>query len=298
MLPEISNTIQLKSGLYLTDLLDIFIIGLLIYSIFTFLRRTRAYLALIGIAFTVGLYLLAKGLNLHVTLIALKYFVSVSLIIFVIIFQNEIRKYFEFIGLIGTRHIKVRPINTRSLSTTEIIQSCVIMAQDRIGALIVVQGKDDLDAFIDGGIALDGIVSEELILSIFDNHSEGHDGALIVSNNRISKFAAHLPLSTNFKEIGKHGTRHSAALGLAELSDALCLVVSEERAQISVCRNGKMKVLTDFTDLGVELDVFIKDKFTPAPNSIFSQLIEHNFWYKAGALLIAAIIWFGASYLK
>jgi uncharacterized protein (TIGR00159 family) len=280
------------------DLLDIVIIGLLIYTLVIFLRRTRAYLTLLGIAFTGSLYLLANSLDLSVTLLTLKYLVSVSLIIFVIIFQTEIKKYFEFLGLIGTRHIKMRSIDFRSLSITEILQSCVIMAQSKIGAIIVIQGNDDLGRFISGGIPLDGIVSEELILSIFDNHSEGHDGALIVANNRVLKFAAHLPLSTNFKEIGKHGTRHSAALGLSEVSDAFCLVVSEEKSQVSICRDAKLITVADFADLGTKLDSFIKDKFSPIRENIFFRFARHNFWIKVGAFSAAYLIWLIVKFSK
>lgn len=183
MFTQINSLFQLKGNLYATDFLDIIIIGLLLYSLFVFLRNTRTYLVFIGIAFTVGLYFVAKSFNLYVTLMALKYFVGVAALIFVIIFQNEIRKYFEFLGLVGTRQIKVGALAPRSPSTTELIQACVKMAQAKTGALVIIQGKDDIDQFIDGGIDLDALISEELFLSIFDNHSEGHDGAVIIKKS-------------------------------------------------------------------------------------------------------------------
>lgn len=297
MFTQINSLFQLKGNLYATDFLDIIIIGLLLYSLFVFLRNTRTYLVFIGIAFTVGLYFVAKSFNLYVTLMALKYFVGVAALIFVIIFQNEIRKYFEFLGLVGTRQIKVGALAPRSPSTTELIQACVKMAQAKTGALVIIQGKDDIDQFIDGGIDLDALISEELFLSIFDNHSEGHDGAVIIKNNRVTKFSAHLPLSTNFKEIGKHGTRHSAALGLSEVSDALAIVVSEEKGSISVCKDGKLKTLQQFADLEKELDKYIKQKFIPAgPANFISKSIKRDFILKVGALFTAFVIWFFAAY--
>jgi len=297
MVSEINNLFQFQGNLYPTDFLDILIIGLLLYSLFVFLRNTRTYLVFFGIAITVALYFVAKSLNLYVTLLTLRYFVGVAALIFVIIFQNEIRKYFEFLGLVGTRQIKVGPLAPRSPSTAEIIQACVKMAQTKTGALIIIQGKDDIDQFVDGGIDLDALISEELFMSIFDDHSEGHDGAVIVKNNRVAKFAAHLPLSTNFKEIGKHGTRHSAGLGLSEVSDSLAIIVSEEKGTISICKEGKMKVLTQFTDLEKELDKYIKAKFIPTPPANFiAKSIKRDFLLKVGALATAFVIWFFAAY--
>jgi diadenylate cyclase len=293
---NLNNIFQVKWHLYVTDFLDIFIIALLIYSLFVFFRRTKTITVFMGFAIAIGLYVFAEIFNLYLTLLALRYIAGISVIIFVIIFQNEIRKYFEFLGLLGTRQIKVGPLASRSPSTTEIIQSTVRMAQAKIGALIVIQGKDNIDPFIDGGIDLDGVISEEVLLSIFDPHSEGHDGALIISNNRIAKFSAHLPLSTNFKEIGKQGTRHSAALGLSENTDALCIVASEEKGKISVCKDGKLKTLDDFVELEKELDKYIKSKFNNKNKNSWNIIFNQNLVLKIGALGLAGIIWFFTAY--
>jgi uncharacterized protein (TIGR00159 family) len=251
----------------------------------------------LGIAITFCLYLIAKTFNLYLTFLTLRYFVGVSLIIFVVIFQSEIKRYFEFLGVIGTRQIKARPfLEFKSPSTYDIIQACVKMAQSKTGALIVLQAKDNLEQFVDGGTHLDGVISEDVLLSIFDPHSEGHDGALIINNNRISKFGAHLPLSTNFKEIGKHGTRHSAGLGLSELTDALCIVVSEEKGKISICKDGKMKTLNQYSDLEKELEKYIKEKFGASGSYKFTDFFRLNFGLKLGAVIFAALIWFITAY--
>ena len=163
-----SSIFQLRGNLYLTDFLDILIFALLIYTLFIFFRRTRSYMVFLGLAIAALLYLLAETLNLYLTYLTLRYFVGVSLIIFVIIFQYEIRKYFEFLGLIGSRNIKVGRLTPKSLSASEIIQACVQMAQAKTGSLIVIQGKDNLDNYIEGGTALDGVISEDIIVSIFD----------------------------------------------------------------------------------------------------------------------------------
>ncbi len=245
-----------------------------------------------GLAIAAGLYVLADTLNLYLTFLTLRYFAGISILIFVIIFQNEIRKYFEFLGLIGSRQIKVRRLPSQILSIQEIIQTAVSLAQEKVGALIVIQGRDNLDNFIEGGIAIDAIISEELLASIFDPHSDGHDGAVIISNNRITKFGAHLPLSTNFKALGKHGTRHSAALGLAENTDAFCIVVSEEKGKISICREGKINTLSQFSDLEKHLNKFMREKFSHSSENIFWYLFKHNLGLKMVSGLFAILIWY------
>jgi diadenylate cyclase len=293
---RLNNLLQLRANFYLTDLLDIAIIALFIYTLFIFFKKTRTYMIFLGIAIASGLYILSTTLNLYLTFVTLRYFVGVSLILFAIVFQSEIRKYFEFLGLIGSRQMKVGPLAPKSPATAEVIQACVRMAQSKVGALIVVQGKDNLDSFIEGGTPLDGIISEDVILSIFDPHSDGHDGALIIRNDRISRFGAHLPLSTNFKEIGKHGTRHSAGLGLSEHADAMCIIASEEKGRLSVCRDGKLKTLTQFSDLEKELDRFIKNKFTSQSKGRKSNFFQHDLVLKTGSLMLAGVLWFFTAY--
>ncbi|MFC1722383.1 diadenylate cyclase [Patescibacteria group bacterium] len=285
-----------KWNFYFTDIFDILLVALLIYTFFVFIRKTRTYTVFLGLTFAATLYFVAKTFNLYLTFITLKYFVGVSFIVFVIIFQSEIRKYFEFLGLIGSRQIKVGPLAARSPSTTDIIQSCVQMAQTKTGAIIVIQGRDNIEHIIDGGTPIDAVISEEIIMSIFDPHSDGHDGAVIIRNNRISKFKVQLPLSTNFKELGKRGTRHSSALGLSEIADVLCIVVSEEKGKISICKDGKLKTLSKFYDLEKELDKYIKEKFATKANNTIEHIFRHNFWLKLGAFIIAMVLWFFTAY--
>lgn len=280
----------------MSDFFDILIMTFVIYSIFLFLRRTRSYMVFFGLSIIGILYLIANTFNLYLTFLTLRYFVGISVVIFVVIFQSEIRKYFEFLGFIGTRNIQVGKIARRSPTTTELIQSCMKMAQDKIGALIVMQGHDNIETIIDGGTILDGVISEELLLSLFDPSSDGHDGAVIISDNRISKFGTHLPLSTNFKVLGKNGTRHSAALGLAENSDALCIVVSEEKGHISICQEGKIKKLSENSDLEKELNKFIKEKFEPKTENRFVALLKENLLLKAVAIAAAILLWFFTAY--
>jgi diadenylate cyclase len=293
---SIANPFHITGRLYFSDILDILIITAFLYSLFLLFKRTRSFLIILGLSFVVLLYVFAKLFNLYLTTIALNYFFGVFVIVFAIIFQNEIRKFFEFVGLISTRRLKVKTLSVISPLVSEILQACVKMAQSKTGALIVLQGKDVIDPFIEGGIDLDGNISEEVLLSIFDPHSEGHDGALIISNNRIYKFGTHLPLSNNFKEIGKHGTRHSAALGLSEISDAFSIVISEEKGTISVCRDGRLKKLENYSDLEKELEKFLKDKFYIGTQKMPLNFLRQNLGLKTASLATASLLWFFTAY--
>lgn len=277
---------------YYANALDILSIALLIYSLLLFIKHTRSFTVFFGLAITIGMYILARAMDLKLTLLALQYFVGISVVIFVVVFQTELRKYFELLGLIGSRQINVGKLPKKSPELGSLVRSCIEMAKNRCGALIVVSGKDLVDDFIDGGIDLDGVISDEIILSIFHPDSDGHDGALIITNNRIAKFGAHLPLSVNFKELGKHGTRHSAGLGLSENIDALCIVVSEEKGTISVCREGKLKTLEDPALLEKELDKFLKVKYPKRTEDGILHIFKHNLHLKLSAIVLALVFWF------
>lgn len=291
-----NGLLRLAGNLYITDFFDIIIIALFLYSIFILFQRTRTYLIFIGSFFIIILYLIANSFNLYLTSLFLQYFVGVSIVIFVIIFQTEIRKYFELLGLVGTRQIKVGKITPKSPTITEIIQACVKMAQTKTGALIVIRGQDNLDLLVEGGTTVDSVISEELLLSIFDPHSVGHDGAIIIENNRISKIGVHLPLSNNFKLLKGFGTRHGAALGVSEQSDSLSIVVSEERGKISICKDGKIKVLENFSDLEKELDKYLQSKFKNQSTNMFRSLLTHNLWLKSTAILTSLVLWYFTAY--
>lgn len=132
------------------------------------------------------------------------------------------------------------------------------LAQAKIGALMVLPGREPLDRHLEGGQYLDGRPSEALLLSLFDSGSPGHDGAVIVTANKVVRFGVHLPLSTDWDRLGQGGTRHAAALGLAERSDAYCLVVSEERGEVSVAHAGELSRIATPEQLATDLHGFIE----------------------------------------
>ena len=174
-----------------------------------------------------------------------------------------------------------------------LVSAMMKLAEGRVGALVVLPGREPLGRHLEGGMHLDGRFSEPLLLSLFDAASPGHDGAILVRANKIIRFGAHLPLSNDRTQLGPHvGTRHAAALGLAERSDALCLVVSEERGEISVARGGEIKTVESADALRAEIDAFVaRFDRTTGTRSALSRI--GGSWREALlALGLAAVLWY------
>ncbi len=243
--------------------MDIALVAALLWSAFVWLSRTRARWALLGIAILGAGYLLARQLGLTLTTWILQGSVVVFVIALVVVFQEDLRRLAELIGVRGLR----RRAGPPTPEAAEILIRCVArLAADRTGALIVLPGREPLDRHITGGVRANAELSEQLLLSIFDHHSPGHDGAAIVSGNRLREFGVYLPLSTDHAQIGQGGTRHAAALGLAERTDALCLVVSEERGVASFATGGVIRRLYQPEELAIEIHRFV-ERVTPPRQS-------------------------------
>ena len=208
-----------------------------------------------------------------------------------VIFQEELRQIFERIAV--WRLTSKNDPSLRSDAADILVKTVADLAKDKIGALIVVEGKNPIGRHIMGGIELGGKISEPLLKSIFDPHSPGHDGAVIIENDQIARFAAHLPLSKDFQQLAHVGTRHSAALGLAELSDAMCIAVSEERGKISVARNGRLRQVDNMQELGALLQKFLHEKYPSEENRRLSfSLVRENWLTKVVTFFLAIGLWY------
>ena len=271
------------------DLVDIALVAALLWGAFVWLRRTRARWALLGIAILGAAFLLARQLGLTLTTWLLQGSVVVFVIVLVVVFQEDLRRLVELIGVRGLG----RRARTPTPEATDALIRCIAqLAASRTGALVVLPGREPLDRHITGGTQVDAELSEPLLLSIFDDHSPGHDGAVIVSGNRVRRFGVHLPLSTDHDQVGYGGTRHAAALGLAERTDALCLAVSEERGVTSIATEGILRGLYRPEELGIEIHRFI-ERVAPGrrPARVqLSALLRH--WPGVlGALAAATLLW-------
>jgi len=273
------------------DVIDILVVTVLLYTATAWLRQTRAAFVIRGIFILAAVYIVARYLDLQLTAWLFQGFFAIFLIIIVVIFQEELRQIFERIAVWSLATKPPRPL--RSDAVDILIGTLADLAKEKIGALVVVEGHDPIDRHIMGGIELGGKISEPLLKSVFDPHSPGHDGAVIIENDRISRFAAHLPLSNNFQQLINVGTRHSAALGLTELSDALCIAVSEERGTISFARNGRLRQVDNIQELGLLLRRFLQEKYPSSERRTFSlALVRENWVVKLVTFSLAVGLWY------
>jgi len=272
------------------DALDILIVSALVYALIAWLRRSRGALVALGLGLVGGLYFGARLLDLALTTRVFQSLAAVSLVVLVVVFQEELRQAFEDLAAWVLRR---RDRASARLDTSEILVSSLFsLAREKIGALIVIPGHQLLDRHFDGGVELDGKLSPELIQSLFDPHFDGHDGAVVIENRRVTRFGVHLPLARNTRERGNPGTRHSAALGLVERTDALCIVVSEERGTVSVAENGRLREIPSPESLGRLLDHFYKDRHPLARRRHpIARALTENLGGKAAAVVVATLLW-------
>lgn len=216
---------------------DIISIAVLIYLALLLLKGTTAMSLLRGVFIVVvGVVILAQVMNLTVLDWLLRNSFPALLIAIPIIFQTEIRRFFERVGRTGRWPWPGRALYEGVVDT--IADASLGLAEKRHGAIIVVERETGLEDYIDTGQKLDAVASTQLLMSIFFPNSALHDGAVIMREDRVIAASCTLPLSDRMD--GVHGTRHRAALGVTERSDAIAVVVSEETAQMSIAANGRI----------------------------------------------------------
>jgi len=294
----LDSSLSVIKSIRFQDILDVMIIALMIFALLTWFKTRASRFVLIGITLLGGVYLAARFFQLYMTTIVLQGFFAISLFVLVVIFQEDLRGFFERLAMLGNIGKKFPSLSGLKGTAEILAQTSVNLAKKRIGALIVLQGIDPLERHINGGTNLDGIVSESLLDSLFDPHSIGHDGAVIINGNRIAKFGCHLPLSINTSKYGNIGLRHTAALGLSERSDAICIVVSEEKGTISLAYLENLTVVPNAASLHETLEQFYirntpGEKSHPAWNWLKENTLE-----KIIALVMACLLWFAFGYQR
>jgi uncharacterized protein (TIGR00159 family) len=277
----------------LADALDIGVVAVLCYLGLSWIHRHASPSLLTGAILVLALYGVARIFDLYLTSLLFEAGAVAILVALLLIFQDDLRRAAEQFALRGL-FLDEQP--HPSASTFDLIVDTVReLADDRIGALLVFPGREPLERLLRGGERLNGIASRSLLVSIFHPGSPGHDGAVVIDGNLITRFAVHLPLSRFPEKVGREGTRHSAALGLAERSDALVVVVSEERGTISVAHQGALEVVEAAT-LNERLEHFISG-IHPQPGSrAVSQWLLANPALKAASLILAGLLWLGLAY--
>ncbi len=226
--------LELLKSLRLQDFFDIVIVWFIIYRVMLIIRGTRAAQMLAGIAIIIVAYFAARQLELLTLYWLLSSFLSSFFLIVIIVFQRDIRRALTQVG----RTPFTRTNEAMVHSIDELLGAASQMAKKRIGALIILERETGLKDYIEAGHDIDANLSRELLLSLFQHESPLHDGGVIVRKDRILTAGCVLPLTKNPYISKRLGTRHRAAIGLSEETDAVIIVVSEERGKISLVQHG------------------------------------------------------------
>lgn len=224
------------------DIIDIGIIAFLIYTVLIFLRRTNSANVLKGVVLLVVVLWLSSVMNLTVINFLLGRTLEIGILALVVLFQPELRRALEKVGTSSLMKIfsEARG-NTMDEAITQTVIACTQMSQSRTGALLVFERDIRLDDVIKTGTAVDARPTAELIKNIFFPKAPLHDGAIVIREGKITSAACMLPNSTNANISRELGTRHRAAVGVSEVSDAVAVVVSEETGAVSVAVDGMLK---------------------------------------------------------
>mgnify|MGYP005911030635 FL=1 len=230
-----------------TDVIEILFIAFVLYSILVWIKDTKAWSLLKGIIVVMVFTIIAYILNLRTILWIAGKTISVGIIALVIIFQPELRRALEqlgrkriVLGLFSFGDNKDKGELFSAKTAEEIVEAVYAMAAVRTGALIVIEQDMMLEEYIRTGIEVDGIVTNQLLINIFEHNTPLHDGAVIVRENRVVAATCYLPLSDNINLSKELGTRHRAGVGISEVTDSLTIIVSEETGRISVAVGGKL----------------------------------------------------------
>ena len=232
----------------LVDIIDIFVVALIMFQVYRLTRGTNALRIVVGILIIYLLWIVTRVLNMELLSMILGQIIGVGVIALIIVFQQEIRRFLMLLGtqytnrrvsfmarLFRPRGRKVKVVGQEWIDT--VVGACADMAKTKTGALIVIARKVNLLPFIEQGERIDALISASLIKNIFFKNSPLHDGAMVIADDRIAAARCVLP-STEREVPMEFGMRHRAALGASEITDALVIVVSEERGTISIARKG------------------------------------------------------------
>ena len=243
-----SFLVEIFTGATWVDWVDITLLTFVIYRVLLALQGTRAVQSLLGLGIIAVLYLASDLLGLmsvHWVLDNLFVYVVIAVLI---LFQDDIRRALARTG--GTLfavNVGIRRADANVMQ--EVVKACFSLAHRKIGALIVLENAVSLDPYTEGAHRLDAVVSTELLQSIFHPSSPLHDGAVVISHERVVAASVFLPISLSKEVKRSWGTRHRAAIGLSEETDGLCLVVSEERGTVAIVKGGEVTPVADANDL-------------------------------------------------
>lgn len=279
------------ANLRIQDILDILFLTVTVYYLYLWFWGTKAFKALVGLLALGIVFTLARFWGLFLTTWVFQILWQVLIMLIIILFQSEIRQVLERVNPLKV--IGLRPSATSVGWIPGFASTLFSMAEKKIGALIIIERMDLVEELITGGIPLEGDASPEVLVSIFQKDSPLHDGALLLSGGRVAKVGCYLPLSSAEGLPKAWGTRHRAALGLSERCDAWIVVVSEERGEVSVARDGGMLQVRGVDQL-VNLVREALAPMTPEVKAWHKRIlatIVHRWPVKLGALCLICLFW-------
>ena len=263
-----------------TDVIEMLIIAYLIYRLLVWVKNTRTWFLIKGLAALGGFYLIARLLEFNTILYIVRKALDILLIALIVVFQPELRKALEHLGhgsifSLFRNSVFSDNYGFDSQTVKEMVDAAYDLAGARTGALIVIEKNVPLEDYINTGIKVDAILTSQLLINIFEHNTPLHDGAVIVRGNRVAAATCYLPLSTNPNISKAFGTRHRAAVGISEATDSLTSVVSEETGAISVALGGEMKNNLTAKELRTELEIMEKrDEATAERSTLLGRLFS------------------------
>lgn len=270
------------------DIVDITLNSYILFRLYVLFRGTRAFQVITGIALLWVFQRISVFIGLIITSWAIQGIIAVGALIIIIVFRNEIRTVLQAKNLKAI--LWEFPHKTVLTPVQIIVETVYEMARRRCGALIVFPAKEDIEDFLQGGISWNGLISKEMLQSIFWHDNPVHDGAAIIEGDRIAKVGVILPLSKQSDFPSSYGTRHLAAIGLSEITDALVLVVSEETGKVAVAKDSKVFEIRNEMDLTRKLENHmgitekdprgnLKEKIEIGLAAILSILFVTGIWF-------------------
>ncbi len=249
------------------DVLEIIIIAFMVYHVIKWVRSTRAWMPVKGLMILLVFWAIASILKMDVILWIFYSTIGVGITAIIIVFQPEIRRALEQLGqqsftssfrLFSEKSERDERFSEKTIE--ELVKGTFLLARHKTGALIVLEQEVTLSEYEETGIAIDGIVTNQLLINIFEHNTPLHDGAVIVRGNRIVAATCYLPVSKNMKLSKELGTRHRAGVGISEVTDSFTIIVSEQTGKVSVTRNGTLISNIDADYLRMKLQEIQKDK--------------------------------------
>jgi uncharacterized protein (TIGR00159 family) len=282
---------SIMTNLRIQDVLDILFLTFVAYHLYLWFHGTKAFKALVGLLILGIVYTLARYWGLFLTTWAFQILWQVLVILLIILFQSEIRQALERVNPLLI--IGLRKIASPAEWIPGFTKAIFALAKQKIGALVIIERRDMVGELVAESQSLDGEPSPELLMSIFQKESPLHDGAMLIRGSRVAQVACYLPLSSAEGLPKEWGTRHRAALGLSERCDAWVVVVSEERGEVSLAREGKIIPVDSpekFSQLILEATTLLVPSKTNWRERVH-WLFIHRWRAKIGTLALVTLFW-------